>query len=291
MASAPPASASHRYPDTGDFVYTRADFDVIAALIHAHAGIVMAPEKAMLVYSRFTKLLRERKLTSFSDYIELIRVDSEERRSAIEALTTNHTRFFREGHHFEHFNDDVRPHLLSKLQRRQRVRMWSAGSSSGEEVYSLTMTLLGSSRDEARHILQSEVAILASDLAQHVLNAAQAGSYAAKDADEIPPALRSNWTQIIGDRMVVDPRLRALVRFRRLNLLDPWPMKQRFDVIFCRNVMIYFDDPTKELLLERFTEQLEPGGTLYIGHSERVIGPATHCLVPVGQTAFRKERA
>lgn len=281
-------ASTAEFPGTGEFTYTQADFEMIASLIYAHAGIVMTREKAMLIFSRFTKLLRARGMRIFADYIELIRHDSAERRIAVEALTTNHTRFFREDHHFTHFERQVRPHLIEKLQMKQRVRLWSAGSSSGEEVYSLAMTLLGKDKQFLRQIQTGDVAILASDLAQHVLDTATGGEYSSEAAQDIPAAMAEQWTSIKDNKLTIAQPVRDLVRFRRLNLLEPWPIQHHFDVIFCRNVMIYFDEPTKETLIGRFADQLLDGGYLYIGHSERVPPSLNDRLVSDGQTIFRK---
>lgn len=287
---APPEKAPSPFGETGEFKYSRENFQTISQLVRAHAGIVMPPEKAMLIFSRLTKLLRQRGMNDFSDYIELIRHDSEERRHAIEALTTNHTFFFREPHHFEHFAQDVRPALLDKLRHKRRVRMWSCASSSGQEVYSLAMTLLGTDRSQFQQILGGDIALLATDLAQKVLDEGQRAEYPLEQLREIPSEYASIWTQASKDRFRIDPRLTGIVRFRQLNLLDAWPIKNSFDVIFCRNVTIYFDEPTKEQLLARLADHLELGGYLYIGHSERVPESVAPRFEPVGQTAFRKIR-
>ena len=276
------------FPGTGEFVYTQADFEVVSALIHAHAGIVMPREKAMLIFSRFTKLLRARGMRVFSDYVELIRHDAAERKIALESLTTNHTAFFREVHHFHHFEEHVRDALIEKLAAKKRVRLWSSAASTGEEVYSLALTLLGTNNQVARQILSGDLAILATDLAQHCIDAGMRGQYPVTTLKDIPGPLASLWTTTAGSSFTIDKRIRDLVRFRRLNLLDPWPIKQQFDVIFCRNVMIYFDEPTKETLLHRLTDHLLRDGILYIGHSERVPPSVQERLAPVGQTTFRK---
>ena len=281
-------SPETQFPGTGEFVYTQKDFEVVSALIHAHAGIVMPREKAMLIFSRFTKLLRARGMRSFSDYVELIRHDAAERKIAIESLTTNHTAFFREVHHFHHFEEHVRDALIAKLTAGQRVRLWSSAASTGEEVYSLALTLLGTNNQVARQILSGDLAILATDLAQHCIDAGMRGQYPVTTLKDIPGPLANLWTTTSGSSFTIDKRIRDLVRFRRLNLLDPWPIKQQFDVIFCRNVMIYFDEPTKETLLHRLTDHLARDGILYIGHSERVPPSVADRLAPVGQTTFRK---
>jgi chemotaxis protein methyltransferase CheR len=264
--------SSTEFPGMGEFTYTQTDFEMIASLIYTHAGIVMTREKAMLIFSRYTKLLRARDMRVFADYVELIRTDSTERRVAIEALTTNHTRFFREDHHFTHFERQVRPHLIEKLQAKQRVRMWSAGSSSGEEVYSLTMTMLGRDRQFLHQIASGDMATLATDLAQHVLDTAIRGEYPASAAEDIPPALSELWTRCYGSKLEIVPQVRELIRFRRLNLLDAWPIKNRFDVIFCRNVMIYFDEAEQKRLIEKFYRCLNSEGYLFVGHAESLFG-------------------
>ena len=273
------------------YPFTRSDFTAIAALVHSHSGIVLAEGKAMLVYSRLTKLLRARGLARFGDYVALLRNDRDERIAAIEALTTNHTKFFRENHHFEHFTDHVRPALLAMAQRRQRVRLWSAGSSSGEEVHSLMMTLLGADANEAQALRNGDVVALASDQNRQVLDTGRRGLYPASAADEIPAALGRLWTRKTADGVQMADGLRELIRFRQLNLLNEWPMRGRFDVIFCRNTMIYFDEPTKARLIARMADQLVPGGYLYIGHSERLVGPAVDHFSAVGQTIYRKAGA
>lgn len=270
--------------------YTNADFETISKMVHAHSGICLPEGKAMLVYSRLSKLLRDTGKSSFAEYVALIRNDSAERARAIEALTTNHTKFFREDHHFDHFEREVRKGLIERLQRGERIRMWSSASSSGEEIYSLAMVLLGTDRHMARQILQRDVAMLATDLSQNVLTAGESGLYSASIASDIPRKYADVWTEKVGGDVRVVKDVRDMVRFRKLNLLNPWPIKGQFDVIFCRNVMIYFDEPTKEVLLRRLADQLAPGGFLYIGHSERLLGDSIGMFRSIGQTIYRKNR-
>lgn len=265
-----------------------ADFATIARMAHAHAGIVLTEGKRTLVSSRLARLAREHDDGSFESYVRLIVRDADARRQAIEALTTNHTKFFREDHHFHHVARVLRPMVLAAVAARQRVRLWSAGSSSGEEVYSLAMTLLGSDRNEARTILNGDVAILASDINARVLETGRAGLYAASARDEMPAELAKLWTAVRGDRLEIRPELRAMVRFRQLNLLNDWPMSGQFDAIFCRNTMIYFDADTSGELQCRMADRLKPRGFYYIGHSERLQGRADTLFEPVGQTIFRK---
>lgn len=280
-----------RLPGISPGVYSADDFRAIAALAHREAGIVLAEGKAMLVYSRLAPLVRNSGCATFSAYVLRIREDDAERQKAICALTTNHTFFYRESHHFDHFRETVRPRLIQRLEQGGKVRMWSAGCSSGEETWSLAMTLLGPDRQAGLALAKRDVRILATDIATHALNRATAARYRAEDLKPVPEELTRTWVQRDGDEAVMAPELRALVRFRSLNLLGPWPMQGWFDVIFCRNVMIYFDNPTKETLVARFADVLGGEATLYIGHSERVSGPALERLVPMGPTVYCRRNA
>lgn len=278
-------------PGISPEIYGEADFRALAEIIYASSGNVLPDGKAMLVYSRLSPLVRETGCATFANFVELIRSDLEMQDRAVAALTTNHTFFYRESHHFDHFESKVRPDLVRKLESGKPVRLWSAGCSSGEETWSLMMALLGTDLLAARRMAKRDLRVLASDLAPHALRKAEAASYAAKDIKAVPSDLVQQWARIDGDTATIADLPRSLVRFRLLNLLGDWPMSGRFDTIFCRNVMIYFDLPTKERLVARFAEVLQPGGHLYIGHSERVTGPAAEILEPVGPTIYRKRAA
>ena len=278
-------------PGVSPGVYSAPDFRAVADIVYGHAGIVLEAGKAMLVYSRLSPLVREAGCGTFANYIARLRQDKTEEARAVAALTTNHTFFYRESHHFEHFASEVRPELLRNLGAGKPVRMWSAGCSSGEETWSLLMTLLGSDRMEAKRVASKDLVILASDLAPHAVKKAVAAKYTAKDMEAVPAELRQMWAKVEGEAATITDEARSLVRFRELNLLGDWPMRGKFDVIFCRNVMIYFDHPTKERLVARFADALLPGGHLYIGHSERVTGAAAQILEPVGPTIYRRRKA
>lgn len=278
-------------PGISPDVYGAKDFRAISDIAYRETGIVLAKGKAMLVYSRLAPLVRDSGCATFGAYILRINEVGDERQKAICALTTNHTFFYRESHHFDHFRDTLRPHLISRLEQGGTVRMWSAGCSSGEETWSLAMTLLGPDRRVGLALAKRDVRILASDIATHALNKATAARYRAEDLKPVPDALRTAWTTTTGDDCEIAPEVRALARFRTLNLLGEWPMQGRFDVIFCRNVIIYFDTPTKERLVARFAGALRSDGTLYVGHSERVTGPALDQLVPTGPTVYRRRAA
>jgi chemotaxis protein methyltransferase CheR len=278
-------------PGVSPDIYGAPDFHAIAELVYGEAGIVLAEGKAMLVYSRVAPLVRRTGAGTFAAYIARVRADGDERARMVSALTTNHTFFYREAHHFEHFARTVRPELAARLGAGQPIRIWSAGCSSGEETWSLVMTLLGPERQAGLALARRNLRLLASDIADHALTKAEAATYPARDMAPIPDALRSTWTRPSGESLTVADEARAFVRFRYLNLQGDWPIRGRFQVIFCRNVMIYFDNPTKERLVARFANALEPGGHLYIGHSERVTGPAAALLDPVGPTIYRRNTA
>ena len=278
------------FPGISEQVYARADFEAVREIVYKIAGIVLPPGKATLVYSRLAPLVRESGQQTFARYIDLVRRDEGERRRMVNSLTTNHTFFYRERHHFDHLASEVRTALLAKVGAGMPVRIWSAGCSTGEELYSLAMALLGPDRAEARLMLNGDLMILATDLADQAIAGATAATYPAGALKDVPGELTWCWVKQAAGQATIDPELRSIIRIKRLNLLGPWPMQGRFDVIFCRNVMIYFDQPTKERLVARFADQLAAGGYLYIGHSERVSGPAASQLALVGNTIYRRER-
>ncbi len=272
-------------------VYGEADFVAVRDILHGEAGIVLPQGKAMLVYSRLAPLVRASGSGTFSAYVKLIEGDPAERRKAIGALTTNHTFFYREAHHFEHFASVVRPKLVDRVANGGRARIWSAGCSSGEETWSLVMTLLGEDQTMGRRIAGADIAVLATDIATHALDTARAATYPTTSLAPVPSALRRSWASDKSGQTTIGADATGMVRFRTLNLLGEWPMRQPFDVVFCRNVMIYFDQATKERLVARFARALAPGGILYIGHSERVTGPAAAVLKPIGNTTYQRSAA
>jgi chemotaxis protein methyltransferase CheR len=272
----------------GEFVFTAEDFRHIAQTLHAHAGIALSEGKAALVYSRLAKRLRVLGLRSFRDYCALIDgVEGvDERQAMMAALTTNVTRFYREPHHFDHLRDKVMPELAAKARAGGRVRLWSAACSNGQEPYSMAMTVL----DVLPEATELDVRILATDIDPNMVAEGAAGVYSDDLLAPVPAASRKHFTPVAGapGRFSADATLRRLVAFKELNLIGDWPMRGRFDVIFCRNVVIYFDDATQERVWGRFTPILNPGGVLYIGHSERVTGPAAQQLQPAGLTTYVK---
>jgi len=274
----------------GEFVFTAEDFRHIAQVLHSHSGIALSDGKAALVYSRLVKRLRSLGLRSFRDYCALIEhVDGvDERQAMTAALTTNVTRFYREPHHFDHLRDQVMPELAERARAGGRVRLWSAACSNGQEPYSMAMTVL-SVLPEAADL---DVRILATDIDPNMVADGAIGVYSEEALEPAPPVLRQRFFDKDrgpnGQTMLsASSTLRDLVSFRELNLIGDWPMSGKFDVIFCRNVVIYFDDPTQERVWKRFTPLMNPGATLYIGHSERVSGPAMEQLRTSGLTTYR----
>ncbi|MEH3157747.1 MAG: protein-glutamate O-methyltransferase CheR [Sphingomonas taxi] len=278
-------------PRQTEFHFDVADHAAISAFVYEEAGILMPPNKMQLIYGRLAPRVRACGLTTFRDYIERIAEDEAERTQAIDALTTNHTSFFRESHHFDHFLEHAWPALDQRLSARGKVRLWSAACSSGEEPYSLLMAMFGTERGNGQRLARTDLRVLATDLSTEILAAAAAGRYATDTAAGVPQALRSVWMTRAGNQAEVHPLIRERVAFRKLNLLDDWPMRGTFDAIFCRNVMIYFDEPTKERLQARLADRLVPGGFLYIGHSERLAASVAPRFACVGRTTFQKVTA
>jgi len=271
----------------GEFAFTEGDFRKIAAMLHGDAGIALPDDKATLVYSRLAKRLRALGLASFKDYCALVatREGLDERQKMLAALTTNVTRFFREPHHFDHLRQELTGALGRRAKAGEKVRIWSAACSSGQEPYSAAMTVLSVLPDAAN----LDVKILATDIDPNVVAEGRAGVYAETLLAGVPDDYRRRWTRDVAPgRVAMDEALKALISFKELNLIGEWPMKGRFDAIFCRNVAIYFDDATQSRLWSRFAPLLSPGGVLYIGHSERVNGPAAAELETTGVTAYRK---
>lgn len=256
----------------GEYAFTEADFRRIAAMLREDSGIHLAPSKATLVYARLAKRLRQLGLDSFQDYCRLLGDASgvEERARMMSALTTNLTRFFREPHHFDHLRTQVLEPMAGAVRNGARLRIWSSACSTGEEPYSLALTVLSVIPDAPRH----DVRILATDIDPQVVARAQAGVYSSQAVAPIATAMRDRWMvprDNGGEReWSVGDEARALISFRTLNLLADWPHRQRYQAIFCRNVVIYFEEETQNLLWSKFKGVMSNDGRLYVGHSERV---------------------
>jgi chemotaxis protein methyltransferase CheR len=272
----------------GEFMMSVDDFRRIADMIYHDAGIYLQEAKATLVYARLAKRLRALGLTNFRDYCELVAgADGRpERQEMLAALTTNVTRFFREAHHFEHLKTHVLPPLLKQAAAGGRIRVWSAACSSGQEPYSIALTILSLAPDAGAR----DIKILATDIDPHIIEAGRKGVYAESLLADVPADMRKRFFEPArGEGQAqwrVGEALRNLVSFRQLNLIEDWPMRGAFHAIFCRNVVIYFDEPTQQKLWSKFIPRLEPEGWLYIGHSERVTGPAASQLGSEGISTY-----
>ncbi|MGI6851759.1 CheR family methyltransferase [Mesorhizobium sp. 1B3] len=273
----------------GEYLLTVSDFRQIAAILHDDAGISLSESKAALVYARLAKRLRVLGLSSFRDYCAIVSNGNavDERQKLVAALTTNVTKFFREKHHFDHLRQKVLPGLIERARKGGRVRIWSAGCSNGQEAYSAALVILQMMPD----VLDYDFKLLASDIDPNMIAEGRIGAYAESAIEDVPAELRNRWLSRSRDggetRWQVAEEARQLVAFRELNLFARWPMKRPFDVIFCRNVAIYFDKDKQADLWARFAGVLVPGGHLYIGHSERISGPAADIFVNDGITTWR----
>jgi chemotaxis protein methyltransferase CheR len=281
-------TAVARAKKDSDYLYTDADFEAIAKRAHQQFGLHLTDTKKDLVYSRLIKRLRHLGLQDFKAYCALIDgpTGESERVHMLSALTTNVTHFMREEHHFRMLRESVLPPLLAKARNGGRLRIWSAGCSAGQEPYSLAFTLLDLCPDAERY----DIRILATDVDPEILKTAKAGIYRNEELQAIPERARSQHiaeTTARPDSFSIGERPRALIRFGLLNLMESWPMRGQFDIIFCRNVAIYFDKDTQARLWNRYADQLAPGGHLCIGHSERIAGTALARFQNVGVTAYR----
>lgn len=242
-----------------------------------------------MMFRRLSRRLTARGLNDFDEYCALL--DSPEGQSEMQmmvnALTTNKTEFFRENHHFSHFARTAIPAVIGAgAVQRKRLRIWSAGCSSGQEPYSIAMTLARAVPDLASY----DARILATDIDTEVLAKAERGIYSSQDLAAVPDDLRHTFFQPADGQpghFRAMAELRALTAFLPLNLIGDWPMKGRFDVIFCRNVVIYFDKPTQARLFDRFADILMPGGFLYIGHSESLFRISDR-YGDIGQSIYRR---
>lgn len=265
------------------------EFDYICRFVYKSAGIVLNEAKREMVYRRLTRIVRERNLPSFSSYCQLLKeVPEQEERYFINAVTTNLTSFFREEHHFDYLSHYELPRLLSAKRDNNRLRIWSSASSTGEEPYSIAITLLEALGHQKRNW---DAKILATDIDSDVLAKGKAGVYDQKNIADISRSMKVKYFQLgkgeFDNKIKVAKSLADLITFKQLNLLGPWPMKGPFDIIFCRNVIIYFDKPTQQALFERYYAMLAPGGLLMLGHSEN-LGAFQQYFENVGRTIFRK---
>lgn len=269
-----------------DFVLDDRQFQRIAKIMGQHAGIVLSENKKHLVYGRLVKRLRILGLSGFEEYLELISASgSEEFEHFVNALTTNLTSFFREPKHFDFLEQSLVP-MLIKSKSEPVIRIWSAGCSTGEEPYSIAMSV--------SEVLPADwsLKILATDLDSTVVAHANSGIYAAERVSGVSRERLGRWfLKGRGEnagKVRVKPELARNITFKTLNLLHNWPFSQSFDLIFCRNVVIYFDKATQATLFGRFADVLAPMGHLFVGHSETLY-KVTDRFSLLGNTIYRKE--
>lgn len=266
---------------------TAEEFTRLAGFIKQKYGIHLKEEKKALLTGRLQHELEKYGFTSFTEYYNLVANNPEGQAAAglVNRITTNHTYFMREEEHFRFFQEQVLPLLSMSLQKKD-LRIWCAGCSTGEEPYTLTMLM----QDYFSRQGSWDTRILATDISGQALDTAVRGEYPEQHVAVLPEDWKKAYFRRTaeGSWMVKD-ELKAQVLFRRLNLMDPvFPFKKKMHVIFCRNVMIYFDAPTKQRLTDKFADLLEPGGYLFIGHSESLVRERT-ALRYVQPAVYRKE--
>ena len=271
-----------------EFEYTNRHFLSIKKLVHEHAGISLSDAKEDLVYGRIARRLRALDFKSFDQYIELLSKNpDEEFGNFINAITTNLTSFFRENHHFEFIKQKLIPTWESNALQNKKIRIWSAGCSTGEEPYSIAITLL----ENLQSIEQMDVRILATDIDTNVVAKAESAVYDYERISALPDKMQKRWflrgKGKDASKVKLKPEVRNLITFKQLNLMSEWPMRGLFDVIFCRNVVIYFNKDTQKVLIERYANQLSPDGHLFLGHSEALHDVSTRFEL-LGQSSYRK---
>lgn len=273
----------------GDLTFTDADFQSIARYAADAYGLSIKIEKKGLIYARLARRIRALGMEDFKSYCAFATGPNPgaEKEELLSALTTNVSSFFRERHHFDMLRQSVLPALRDKVASGGQLRIWSAGCSAGQEPYSIAATVFEVWPDAG----QCDIKIFASDVDPRILQKAKSATYRAGDADGLQPQQKQNLFGTVrndAETVTVRQPLRDLVTFEQLNLISNWSLPYRCDIIFCRNVVIYFERTTQHRLWQRFSDALVPNGALYIGHSERLSGPAESHFKNVGITAFTK---
>jgi chemotaxis protein methyltransferase CheR len=258
------------------------DFDFLSGLLRQRSGLVLSPDKAYLLESRLGPVARKHGLASLDEVIAQLRArpNSPLEKDVVEAMTTNESFFFRDTKPFDQFKDIVLPQLLQARASQRSIRIWSAACSSGQEPYTLAMIL----KEQAAKLQGWRVEIVATDLSTAILDKAKEGIYSQFEVQRgLPIALLMKYFAQVGDRWQISPELRQMVSFRCFNLLEDMGALGRFDVVFLRNVLIYFDQPTKGKVLEKVARQMPADGYLYLGGAETVLGITDKFQVLPGQ--------
>lgn len=277
-------------PREREFVFHQTDFERVRGIVYEHAGIQLSDAKRDLVYSRLARRVRALHFNEFSDYIDHVEsVSDGEFTEFLNAITTNLTSFFRERHHFDALRTSILPQLMRARAQSRRLRIWSAGCSTGEEPYSIAITL----REAVPEGVGWDARILATDLDTNVLAHARAGIYNADRIEQLPPPTVRRWFRRgrgeHDGKVRVANELQQLITFNQLNLMESWPLRGKVDVIFCRNVVIYFDKATQAKLFDRFADMLSEDGYLIVGHSETLYR-VTERFELIGQTMYHKRK-
>ena len=271
-----------------EFKFTDTDFQNIRKLVLEHTGICLSDIKQDMVYSRLARRLRQLNLSTFKDYLELLQQsDNEEMGNFINSITTNLTSFFREQHHFDYLKNTLLPGLMQRNADTRKIRIWSAGCSTGEEPYSLAITLKETIPDNQGW----DVKILATDLDTNVISTGGAGIYSLERVNGLPASTLKRWFyRGKGSRsgmVKASSELRDMIIFKQLNLMGQWPVKPGVDIIFCRNVVIYFDKPTQRRLFDRYANTLKQDGYLFVGHSETLYKVSDRFKL-LGKTIYKR---
>lgn len=271
-----------------EFHFSDKEFKFISDLVGERTGIVLSPAKRQMVYGRLSRRLRQLKMTKFSDYCDMLTSGHEE--ELIEftnAITTNLTAFFRENHHFDYLKNTVLPEVIKNNSHTKRLRIWSAGCSSGEEPYSIAMCV----REALPKSSGWDVKILATDLDSNMVQRGKSGVYTAERVEGLTSARMKKWVKKgsgeNADKVRMSDELRDLITFKELNLMEGWPIKGPFDFMFCRNVVIYFNKETQRVLFDRYADLLAPKAHLFIGHSES-LNKVTDRFDLLGKTIYQK---
>jgi chemotaxis protein methyltransferase CheR len=266
---------------------TDAEFEALATIAAREAGLSIPLSKKSLVQSRVARRLRMLNIETCHDYLSLVADSPIETRELISVLTTNVSSFYRERHHFEFLRETVFPSIANQVNSGGRVRIWSAGCSSGQEPYTIAMECFNFFPD----VQNQDLLVLATDIDPTILKRAKSGEFSEDDLSVLSQENRERFFSkhgaTLGTRQASDT-LKNMVRFRELNLHGAWPMPNAFDVIFCRNVVIYFDEEHQRALWPRFREQLKPDGWFFLGHSERIQDVANSGFKNAGVTIYQR---
>ena len=270
-----------------EFEFSRSDFEHIRDLVGERTGIVLSDHKIDMVYGRLSRRLRQLGIQKFTEYLGRLESDEGELVEFTNALTTNLTSFFREPHHFEFLKSTGLPSLL-KNRPNKKLRIWSAGCSTGEEPYTIAMTV----REAMAAYGNWDIKILATDLDTNVVNRAKAGVYTQEKVNGVDKARLQKWFrkgrgQDHAGQMKVSQDLQDMITFKQLNLMHDWPMAGPFDIIFCRNVVIYFNKETQRELFDRYADYMADDGYLFVGHSES-LHKVTERFKLIGKTIYHK---